>query len=169
MAILRTLLDRIMALERRVAALIAAGAGAHNVLSATHPDCLPAGIIRGSLIVGNATPKWARLLIGGANQVLTSNGTDAAWAAPAAPAAHDILAAAHGDTLAAAVSQGSLIVGNATPKWAELVIGAADQVLTSDGTDATWAAAQAWEPLTNGDPVTPELIFAAGDCVMVPM
>jgi len=55
-----------------------------------------------------------------------------------APSAHDILSAYHGDTLAAGVSQGSIIVGNATPKWSELTIGAADRVLKSDGTDAAW-------------------------------
>ena len=58
----------------------------------------------------------------------------------AAPAAHDILSAQHGDTLAAGVSQGSIIVGNATPKWAELTIGAANTRLESDGTDIAWQA-----------------------------
>ncbi len=47
-----------------------------------------------------------------------THGAPATWAATA----HDLLAAAHGDTLAAAVSAGSLIYGNDTPKWAELVI-----------------------------------------------
>ncbi len=51
---------------------------------------------------------------------------------------HDLLSATHPDTLAAAVSQGSLIVGNATPKWAELTVGANERYLGSDGTDATW-------------------------------
>lgn len=37
-----------------------------------------------------------------------------------APADHDILSATHGDTLVAAVAQGSLIYGNATPAWAAL-------------------------------------------------
>lgn len=52
--------------------------------------------------------------------------------------AHDILSVTHGDTLAAAVSRGSIIVGNLTPLWSELVIGAANTHLESDGTDATW-------------------------------
>jgi len=114
---------------------------AHDVLSAQHGDTLAAAVSRGSLIVGNATPKWSELVISAvAGHILTSDGTDAAWAAPAAPAAHDILSAQHGDTLAAGVSQGSIIVGNATPKWSELVIGANTFVLTSDGTDAAWVA-----------------------------
>ncbi len=39
-----------------------------------------------------------------------------------APAAHDLLAASHGDTLADAVTDGDIIIGNATPKWSSLAI-----------------------------------------------
>src|SRR3990172_2759613 len=45
------------------------------------------------------------------------------------------------DTVAQTVSRGSLIYGNATPKWDELVVGAANSVLWSDGTDVSWSAA----------------------------
>ncbi len=45
----------------------------------------------------------------------------------------------HTDTVAQGVTRGSLIVGNSTPKWDELVIGSANKVLVSDGTDAGWA------------------------------
>jgi hypothetical protein len=55
-------------------------------------------------------------------------------------AGHDILSASHTDALASAVSRGSLIYGNDTPKWAELVKGNAGDVLTCDGTDVAWAA-----------------------------
>lgn len=62
--------------------------------------------------------------------IVTSGGTS-----------HDILSATHTDALAAAVSRGSLIVGQtATPVWQELVIGAANTFLGSDGTDGTWTA-----------------------------
>ncbi|MBD3251891.1 hypothetical protein GF380_05590, partial [Candidatus Uhrbacteria bacterium] len=44
----------------------------------------------------------------------------------------------HTDTAVAAVSQGSLIFGNATPAWDELTIGAAGTILYSDGTDPSW-------------------------------
>lgn len=60
-------------------------------------------------------------------------------------AAHDILSATHGDTLAAAVSRGSVLVGNATPAWAELVAGAAGTYVRSDGTDVAFSALQADE------------------------
>lgn len=75
-----------------------------------------------------------------AGQILQYDG--AAWvnAAPGAASAHDLLSATHTDTLAAAVSEGSLLIGNAAPKWSELVIGAANTVLRSNGTTASWSA-----------------------------
>lgn len=45
----------------------------------------------------------------------------------------------HNDTAAQTVSRGSLIIGNSTPAWTELVIGAANRVLRSNGTDPSWA------------------------------
>lgn len=44
----------------------------------------------------------------------------------------------HPDSVADAVTRGSIIYGNSTPKWDELVLGAAGAVLGSDGTDAAW-------------------------------
>ncbi len=44
-------------------------------------------ITRGSILYGNASGATARLTAGGAATVLTSDGTDLSWAAPAAPAA----------------------------------------------------------------------------------
>jgi len=55
--------------------------------------------------------------------------------------AHALLSAVHTDTLPAAVSRGSLVYGNSTPAWAELVVGGSGTVLTSDGTDLSWASA----------------------------
>ena len=45
------------------------------------------------------------------------------------------------DTVAQTVTRGSLIYGNSTPKWDELVVGAANSVLWTDGTDVSWSAA----------------------------
>lgn len=59
---------------------------------------------------------------------------------------HNILSTAHPDTLVATVSRGSVIVGNATPLWSELTIGASGAFLRSDGTDASWS--------TNGSALT---------------
>ncbi len=52
---------------------------AHALLSTTHSDTLAASVVRGSILVGNSTPKWSALAIGAANRVLLSDGTDAAW------------------------------------------------------------------------------------------
>jgi len=43
---------------------------------------------------------------------------------------------AHSDTVAQAVTRGSLIYGNATPAWDELAVGTG--FLTGDGTDVAW-------------------------------
>ena len=94
---------------------------------------------RGDIIIRDAANATERLGIGGATEVLTSDGTDIAWAA-AAGANHNILdGSVHQDSVADAVTRGSLIYGNATPKWDELVIGADNTFLASDGTDASWA------------------------------
>ena len=59
----------------------------------------------------------------------------------AAASLHTLLnAATHSDTVAQAASRGSLIYGNATPKWDELTIGANLTILGSDGTDVAWKA-----------------------------
>lgn len=119
----------------------AGGGAAHTILNATaHTDSVTQTVSRGSLIVGNSTPKWDELTIGANGTVLTSNGTDVSWAAPAA-AAHTILnATAHTDSVTQTVSRGSLIYGNSTPKWDELTIGTSGHVLTSNGTDVSWAS-----------------------------
>ena len=55
---------------------------------------------------------------------------------------HTILdASKHTDSVVQTVTRGSLIYGNSTPKWDELVVGAANTILRSDGTDASWSAA----------------------------
>ncbi len=54
---------------------------AHNLLSASHGDTLAAGVVQGDLVIGNGSPAWARLPIGGANTVPHSDGTDITWQA----------------------------------------------------------------------------------------
>ena len=56
------------------------------------------------------------------------------------PRRHDMLdGAIHTDSVADTVTRGSVIVGNATSKWDELVLGVADRVLKSDGSDPAWS------------------------------
>jgi hypothetical protein len=47
-----------------------------------------------------------------------THGAPATWA----PDAHAVLSASHSDTLAAGVADGSIIIGNVTPKWSALAI-----------------------------------------------
>lgn len=55
-----------------------------------------------------------------------------------ATAPHNILSTTHPDTLANTVSRGSIIVGNVTPLWNEVTVGAAGTIVGSDGTDTTF-------------------------------
>lgn len=66
--------------------LIGGGGGTHDLLSGTHTDTLAAAVAEGSIIIGNSTPKWSALAIGGSGTVLTSDGTTASWQAPSAGA-----------------------------------------------------------------------------------
>lgn len=109
--------------------------GSHNLLSATHPDTLTATVLRGALIAGNATPKWALLAIGASGRFLRSDGTDPSWQLLAVGdiPAHNLLSATHGDTTAQAAAKGKLIVGKtAGPAWDGLTVGTDGQVLTAD-------------------------------------
>jgi len=45
----------------------------------------------------------------------------------------------HSDTTDSAVTRGDLLYGNATPAWDDLAIGAANTVLTTNGTDPAWS------------------------------
>jgi hypothetical protein len=77
---------------------------------------------------------------GTVGQCFTSNGAAApTWGACATLAAHNLLSATHGDTAAAGVTRGSVMIGNVTPAWSELVIGAVGAFLRSDGTDVSWS------------------------------
>jgi len=94
-------------------------APAHDLLSASHGDTVPAVVSTGSLVVGTAGG-WDELVIGGNGAIMISNGTMAVWQA--------------------GVTRGSLFVGIAGPTWGELAVGGAGTVLTSDGADVAWAA-----------------------------
>jgi len=51
----------------------------HNILSADHPDSLAGSVVRGDIIIGNATPKWSKLGKGAEDTFLGSDGTDLVW------------------------------------------------------------------------------------------
>ncbi|OGS07029.1 MAG: hypothetical protein A2270_06295 [Elusimicrobia bacterium RIFOXYA12_FULL_51_18] len=71
------------------------------LLSATHTDTLAAAVVRGDIMIGNATPKWARLAKGAQYTSLNMGASDPAWGAIAldqSAAVSGILAAANGGT-----------------------------------------------------------------------
>lgn len=55
------------------------GTTAHDILSVTHSDTLADSVIRGDILYGNSTPKWARLAKGSTNYLLKSGASDVAW------------------------------------------------------------------------------------------
>jgi hypothetical protein len=86
---------------------------------------------------------------GHAAQFVVVNGTeDGLVFSASSVAGHAVLSASHTDSAASAVSRGSLIYGNSTPKWAELAVGSAGQVVTTDGTDVSWGAVPAHDLLS---------------------
>lgn len=59
------------------------GAGVNALLDGTnHSDTLAGTVVRGDMVVGNSTPKWARVAIGSTGKVWTSDGTDPSWQTP---------------------------------------------------------------------------------------
>jgi len=108
----------------------------------SHTDTAASAVNRGDLIVGNFTPAWDDLALGSATHILTSNGSDIVWAAPVTQTSALLDGTVHTDTAAATVTQGSLIYGNSTPAWDELVVGTAGQVLAvnAGATEPEWQA-----------------------------
>ena len=96
-----------------------------------------AGITRGSIIHGDASGDPAYLAKGGANTVLSSDGTDVAYTAVSTAMIAD-----NAISLAkmAGITRGSIIHGDASGDPAALAKGAANTVLSSDGTDVSYTA-----------------------------
>lgn len=102
---------------------------------------------------------------GGRRAVWGSGGTPAPTGGGVGPtgASGPLLDANHNtDTVAQTVSRGSLIYGNSTPKWDELVKPSVASVLKNDATDAAWVTiptrrlwipAATWLTLLNTAPV----------------
>jgi len=107
----------------------------------------------GQLLIGStgAVPVAAALTAGAGISV--TNGAGTITIAATGGANHDMLAATHTDSAASAVARGGLIVGNSTPAWSLLPVGAAARVLRSDGVDASWAQVNAATDLTGLTPV----------------
>jgi hypothetical protein len=136
----------------------AAGGQSHNalVLDATidgvfdisGAQTLSASLTRGDIFYANSGPSMARLSIGGASTVLTSDGTDVSWQTPAGAAHNAVTLDATiddvfditGQNISASLTRGDIFYANSGPSMARLSIGAASAVLQSDGTDVAWQA-----------------------------
>jgi hypothetical protein len=96
----------------------------------------------GDLIIGNGTNAATRLAIGTNGQFLQSNGTIAGWSTTLGLAnggTGQTTASAGFNALSPITSTGDLIIGNGTNSATRLAIGTNNQVLTSNGTTATWS------------------------------
>lgn len=98
---------------------------------------------------GTLSGNFTTLQVGGTN-VLT------------AVTAHNVLSATHGDTLTASVVRGDVIIGNSTPKWSRLAIGANGTVLSSNGTDVVWTAAGGTGTVTSVGLSLPAMFTVSG-------
>lgn len=87
----------------------------------------------------SGTTLTAKTLKQGSGITLTNNADDVTIASTGGSNAL-LDGSSHTDTVAQTVSRGSLIYGDQTPKWNELVIGASGTVLRSNSTDAAWTA-----------------------------
>ncbi len=103
--------------------------------------------------VSAASPEETEILVftGGAWTPVSDSG--------GAGAAHDLLSATHGDTVASAVTRGSIIRGNSTPAWEEFALGTAEFVLFSNGTDVVYGRLGAPTPFSLGTSAAPSMTF----------
>lgn len=108
---------------------VAGTAGSGALLDASHnTDTVAQAVTRGSLVYGNTTPKWDELVIGAANRLLRSDGTDVSWAQAAlATDVSGVLPVANGGTNSSAALSGSTI---AISNGSALVQGAAGTTTT---------------------------------------
>jgi hypothetical protein len=119
---------------------------------------------RGDLVRAGVSGVAERLPLGTATHVLTSDGTDAAWAAPAGGAPSGAAGGDLGgtypnptvvDLTIASEARGDLLRRGASA-WQRVGVGTNGQVLTSDGTDPVWAT-----PSALANPMT-----TAGDMIV---
>lgn len=111
---------------------------AHDLLSARHGDALADAVVRGDLIVGNATPKWARLAFPAAaptGKVLMASATDVEWSAnPLGSAAY---AGLDTDGTLAANSDSNVPSQKAVKTYADGLIAAADAMVYKGAVDCS--------------------------------
>lgn len=136
-----------------------AGAGHALLDGAVITDSVAQAVTQGSLIYGNATPKWDELVIGAANTVLRSNGTTPSWSAVAlATDVTGALGATNGGTGQTTVTAGDLLYGSAANTWSKLADVATGNALISGGV----GVAPAWGKIALTTHVSGTLPMANG-------
>jgi hypothetical protein len=115
-------------------------ASASNTISMTSLT-MPATITALSIFVANSANILTEVTAT-ANQSIRMNSGGTAWEAYTPSASnHNLLSGTHSDSVTQTVSRGSLIYGNSTPAWDELVLqasGASGYVLATDANDVAW-------------------------------
>lgn len=115
---------------------------AHNLLSATHGDTLADNVVRGDILIGNATPKWARLAKGAEGSFVRAFASDTKFSTLTIPntlVQYSVLASNTADILSAVTLAQQTLLGRLTGgAVAAITIGIADDnILQVD--DATAA------------------------------
>jgi hypothetical protein len=76
----------------------------------------------GNLLRRGSSGRFELLAPGSTSDILQIVSGLPTWTSPAVATAHAILSGTHTDALAAAVVDGDIIIGNATPKWSKVAI-----------------------------------------------
>lgn len=118
-------------------------ATAHNLLSAIHGDTLADTVVRGDILVGNSTPKWARKAKGGAGVLVTFDANDVVYTTATYPGTATTTGAylrADGTNwitstliLPNAAGKGALVVATAANTWGDLAVGLTTEILVGGG------------------------------------
>lgn len=90
-----------------------------------------------SVLLSNGSA-WAAAALTNCTTAITYTAASNTFGCSSTVGTHALLSASHSDTATASVVRGDLLVGSAVPQWTRLAIGAADGVLTSNGSDPTW-------------------------------
>ncbi len=124
------------------AQIAALHAQSHVLLSADHTDTLPDTVVAGDILIGNATPKWARLAKGTEGYALVMGASLPAWASLSdldLDLNTDFLKAVKGtQSLTNIVTNGNF--ANGTTGWTNLgtsVLSASNNILSCTGNGAS--------------------------------
>ena len=110
---------------------------AHNILSTTHGDTLADSVTAGDILIGNATPKWARLAKGTDGKVLTLVSGLPSWETPSGGGYTNL-------TQFIAQTAWRIFYSNTDGDVVELALGTTGKVLTTNGA----TSAPTWETPT---------------------